>query len=124
MLLTKVDEFNVTEADFYLSEDQAYDFVRSIGEESPRLMAHIAMSNGHGLMWYRRTIRWIQLAQIWGVEAIETQPTDANSWVRARYTDGRPPLGVVSTNGFGGSTIRLPTTSLVQGSIPNKTTGL
>ena len=32
MLLTKVDEFNVTEGDFYLDATLSQDFVRSIGE--------------------------------------------------------------------------------------------
>ena len=59
MLLTKVDEFNVTEADFYLDENQADDFVLSIGEESPRLMAHIAMSDEPWTNVVQSIIQWL-----------------------------------------------------------------
>lgn len=102
MLLTKVDKFNVTEADFYLSEDQAYDFVRAIGEESPRLMAHVAMSDGPwtDVVQVDYTMANSVLSQIWNLEPIDAQPVDSNTWVRARYADGRPALGVVATNGI------------------------
>lgn len=102
MLLTKVDEFNVTEADFYLNENQADDFIRSVGEESPRLMAHIAMSNvpWTDVVQVDYTMSNSILAQIWGLQGREDQPTSPDTWVPATYTDGRPPLGVVATNGI------------------------
>ena len=102
MLLTKVDAFNVTEADFYLSEAQAYDFIRSIGEESPRLMAHIAMSDGPwtDVVQADYTMGNSILSQIWNLEPVDDVPVDVDTWVQVRYTDGRPPLGVVATNGI------------------------
>ena len=102
MLLTKVDEFNVTEADFYLSEDQADDFTRSIGEESPRLMAHIAMSDvpWTDVVQADYTMTNSILSQIWGLRGRDEQPTTPDTWVPGRYTDGRPPLGVMATNGI------------------------
>ncbi len=102
MLLTKVDEFNVTEADFYLDEGQAFDFVQSIGEESPRLMAHIAMSDKPwtALVQAEYTMANSILTDIWNLEAMDRVSTGVEDWVPAKYTDGRPPLGVVSTNGI------------------------
>ena len=102
MLLTKVDEFNVTSADFYLEDDLEYDFVRSIGEESPRFMAHIATQD---VPWSQvvqadYTIANSILTQIWNLEPVDRASTGTDDWVLSRYVDGRPPLGVVSTNGI------------------------
>ncbi len=102
MLLTKVDEFNVTQADFYLDEAQGYDFVQSIGEESPRLMAHIAMSDvpWTAVVNAEYTMANSILMDIWNLEPMGQASTGVDDWVQAQYTDGRPPLGVVSTNGI------------------------
>ncbi len=40
------------------------------------------------------------LVQVFHVTPIEGEPTDAAGWVRSRYTDGRPPGGIVMTSGF------------------------
>lgn len=98
MLLTKVDEFNVTEGDFYLEEDLSQEFVRSIGEEAPRFMAHIASSD---VPWSQvvtadYTIANGLLQDIWELEPVDANSTEA--WQPMRYTDGRPALGVLSTN--------------------------
>ena len=102
MLLTKVDEFNVTGADFYLDDDQEYDFALSVGEESPRLMAHIATQD---VSWSQvvqadYTMANSILTEIWALEPVEEASTGVDDWVISKYTDGRPPLGVVSTNGI------------------------
>ena len=98
MLLTKVDEFNVTEGDFYLDATLAQDFVRSIGEEAPRFMAHIASSD---VPWGQvvtadYTIANGLLQDIWELEPVD--PSNPDVWQPMRYTDGRPTLGVLSTN--------------------------
>lgn len=99
MLLTKVDEFNVTHSDFYLDDTLGQAFVRSIGEEAPRFMAHVATSD---VSWSTvvtadYTMANSVLQEIWELEPVEA--TSADEWQPMRYTDGRPPLGVLSTNG-------------------------
>ena len=97
MLLTKVDEFNVTQSDFYLADELEQEFVRSIGEEAPRFMAHIATSD---VPWSQvvtadYTIANSILQDIWELEPVDEMAT---GWQPMRYTDGRPPLGVLATN--------------------------
>lgn len=102
MLLTKVDEFNVTEADFYLDEALEYDFVQAIGEESPRLMVDVAMSDAPWteVVKVDYTMANQILIDIWNLEPINGSSSGSDDWVKAKYTDGRPSLGVVSTNGI------------------------
>ena len=96
--LTRVDGFNIDESDYHLDESLAFPFVRAVGEEPLRLLAHVAFQD---LPWTEivtgdYTIADDLLAQIWSLD----YPEDQTGWQVARYTDGRPPGGVLMTNGL------------------------
>lgn len=99
-LLTRVDEFAVPGSDFGL--DDEYAFTRAVGDEPLRLLAWIAT---HDRPWTDAvtadyTMANDTLLQVFQLTPIEGEATDAAGWVRARYTDGRPPGGIVMTSGF------------------------
>ena len=102
MTLTKVDEFNVNHQDYGLQETLAYPFVLSIGEEAPRLMAEIATEDRPwtDLVTADFTMANALLIDIWELESIEQEPTTDSPWVKARFKDGRPAGGIISTNGL------------------------
>lgn len=97
--LTEVDEYNVPADDFQL-EDQEYDFLRSVGDEPLRLLAHVASND---LPWTEvvtadYTMANDLLVSIWPLEYIEED--EGATWKKAQYTDGRPSNGVMATNGL------------------------
>ena len=101
-LLTQVEQFNLKHSDYGLPDEQAYHYLRSIGEEPLRLMAHVGSKD---LPWTEivtadYTMANRLLMDIWPliplVEPSETSP----DWLPAQYTDGRPPGGVLMTNGL------------------------
>ena len=98
---TRVDLFTVVAHDFYLNtvEDWYY-FNRAVGEEPLRLMAHIVAND---LPWTETvtsdyTLVNPLLEQLFPV--VLTGEHADSEWKPARYTDGRPPVGVLGTNGL------------------------
>ena len=96
-LLTRVDEFNVASQNVGLELEDQYLFLRSVGEEPLRLMASVATQD---LPWTTivttdTTVANDTLASFW---PLEMDPGEG--WRPARYTDGRPPGGVVMSNGL------------------------
>lgn len=92
--LTRQDAWFVTAADYGL-EDQP-GFAAAVGEEPLRIVSHVAM---HDLPYTEIvTGDWTmaneQLAAAWPLE----YPEGATGWQVARYTDGRPTAGVLTTN--------------------------
>lgn len=98
--LTRVDEFPVSGTDFGLGASDEYSFLRSVGEEPLRLMAHVATED---LPWTEvvtadYTMANDLLVSIWDLAYID--PDLQQEWKPARYGDGRPAAGVVTTNGL------------------------
>ena len=106
---TRVDQFDIVSDDFNLD---AYvwwfPFSRTVGEEPLRLMAHIAAND---LPWTEivtsdTVLANDLLATIFPIEYLDgTSPDELSTenlsnWREARYTDGRPPVGILSTNGL------------------------
>ncbi len=96
--LTRTDVFNLTTASYDLDDALEFSLERSIGEEAPRLAAHVIASD---LPWstlvtadYTRANDL--LLELWPLVALE----DGEGWRTARYTDARPPIGVLATNGL------------------------
>ena len=89
------DETQVEAAEVGLSSDTAW--ARSVGEEPLRILAEVAATDQPWTTIV--TADWTmvddQLAQVWPVTA-----ESGAGWRRAAYTDGRPPAGVLSTNGL------------------------
>ena len=95
--LTRIDEFNVGVVDYNLPDSQEFPFLKSVGEETLRLMAYVASED---LPWSEivtadYTVANELLASIWPLD----YPEGASGWAKSHYTDGRPPGGVVMTNG-------------------------
>lgn len=96
---TLADEFNAPADDFGLG-DQEYDFLRSVGQEPLRVLAHVGVSD---LPWTEivtaeTTMANDLLAQIWPLEWVD--PSQTEGWREARYVDGRPAGGVLMSNGL------------------------
>lgn len=95
---TQVDSFNGRQIDYGFPINDEYAFERSIGDEPLRLMAWVA---SHDLPWTETVTADYTIANRYlaGTYALDTE-IDDESWTLARYTDGRPSAGVLSTNGL------------------------
>ncbi|MDG1482308.1 MAG: hypothetical protein P8R54_22145 [Myxococcota bacterium] len=96
--LTRVDVFNLSYFDYQLDPIEEYDFERAVGEEPLRLAAHVAVS---GQPWSEvvtadYTIANSLLAEIWSLD----YPEEESGWQVSHYTDGRPDVGVLASNGL------------------------
>lgn len=106
-LLTRVDAFNATVSDVGLPDDQEYTFERAVGDEPLVLMAAIAVQDRP---WTDVvTVDWTMandtLLGQWDLSPISTDEAGLSvpppdGWTPARYGDGRPPGGVLMTNGL------------------------
>ncbi|MFT5681415.1 MAG: hypothetical protein ACI8RZ_002321 [Myxococcota bacterium] len=96
--LTRTDSFNLTTGSYGLDADQEFTFERAIGEEAPRLAARLIAEDApwSALVTVDYTVVNEILEGLWPVEVLE----DGDGWRRARYTDQRPPIGVLATNGM------------------------
>ena len=96
--LTRIDDFEATYYDYDLEEDQDYAFLRSVGEEPLRVVARVIAED---MPWTEVVVGdWTMaddmLADIWDLE----RDADAVGWQPTHYTDGRPAVGVLATNGM------------------------
>ncbi|MFT5685593.1 MAG: hypothetical protein ACI8RZ_006547 [Myxococcota bacterium] len=96
---TRVDVFNLDTIDYDLDITQEYALERAVGEEPLRLAAHIITTDApwSELVTANYTVVDDLLLDIWPLTP--TDPT-ATGWQTATYTDGRPPAGVLATNGL------------------------
>jgi hypothetical protein len=96
---TQVDEFQLLYKEYdnlYRDSENEFPFERSAGEEPLRLLAHVAAT---GRPWTEiltadYTMANEVLASIWPIEHSGT------GWQRSHYTDDRPPVGVLASNGM------------------------
>jgi hypothetical protein len=100
-LLTRNEEFNIRSWEWGLPPDQDFAYLRAIGNEPPRLMAHIATRD---LPWTDVATADYTMANdmlFWLYPLEPLDETDVGEeWRVARYTDDRPAGGVVTTNGL------------------------
>ena len=94
---TRLDVFQTRWFDYGLGADQEHAFERSVADEPLRLAARIVTQD---LPWSTLvTADWTManplLAEVWPLER-----DDGEDWQPARYIDGRPGAGVLSTNGL------------------------
>lgn len=96
---TRVDAFNAGPEDYSLSDEQEYALERAVGEEPLRLVAHVVLSDAHysEIVTADYTRSEALLLSVWPLQA---EDPSASGWQTARYTDGRPPAGVLVTNGL------------------------
>ena len=98
----RIDNFNTTRHGLGISTEDEIRFERSVGEEPLRLMARVVADD---LPWTDVvTADWTManamLLDLYPLESVATDSGEDDEWQPARYTDGRPAAGVLSTNGL------------------------
>ncbi len=95
---TRVDTFDIVAYDYGLAATDEYAWERAVGEEPLRLMARVVTED---LPWSTVvTADWTMAQETLGATWPLDYPEDAEGWRVAHYTDGRPPVGVLATNGL------------------------
>lgn len=96
---TRVDVFDIIALDYGLDLQQEYDFERAVGEEPLRMMARVVADDRP---WSEIvTADWTMAEDILlSVWPLTPDDPSATGWQVARYTDGRPPVGVLASNGL------------------------
>lgn len=94
---TVMDQYEVGSSDYGLPYDQIDRFNHSVGEEPLRIMAHVINEDRPWteIVTADYTMANETLADVWPIDR-----PDGDGWQVSHYTDGRPPGGVVSTNGL------------------------
>ena len=95
---TRVDVFDIEVYDYGLPAILEYPFERAVGEEPLRIMSRVVTED---LPWTEIVLGdWTMaddiLATVWPLD----YPEGETGWVVSRYTDGRPGVGVLATNGL------------------------
>lgn len=93
--LTKTEQFPFTAYDLHLPDQNA--FVRSLGEEALRIVAHVASND---LPYTDIATGDFTMADETLASAFPIDRPAGEGWLPSQYTDGRPAAGVLSTNGF------------------------
>ncbi len=96
--LTVMDDYGVEPENYGLPATGGDAYAHAIGEEPLRLIATILEADRPwtDVVTADHTMANELLASIWPID----YPEGASGWQPARYTDGRPAAGVLSTNGF------------------------
>ena len=95
---TRVDVFDIEVFDYGLPATLEYAFERAVGEEPLRIMSRVVTED---LPWSDIVLAdWTMandiLASVWPLD----YPSGETGWTVAEYTDGRPGVGVLATNGL------------------------
>lgn len=95
---TRVDVFDIEVFDYGLPAALEYPFERAVGEEPLRIMSRVVTED---LPWTEIVLAdWTMandiLASVWPL----SYPSEGTGWEVAEYTDGRPGVGVLATNGL------------------------
>ncbi len=96
VFLTRQDNYSVDAFDHGLSDDDQFDFVRSVGDETLYMLSTIAEEDlpYSELVLADWTMANELLASIWPLD----YPAGATGWQKAQYNDARPKAGILSTN--------------------------
>lgn len=96
VFLTRTDGYSVGATDYGLPGSNQFAFVRSVGDEPLRILAHIVENE---LPYTEMVVGdWTManelLAQAWPVD----YPEGETGWKKVKYTDSRPAAGILATN--------------------------
>lgn len=94
---TLVDIYDIEYGDYFLEPSQEYEFERSVGQEPLRLMAQVIADD---LPWSEVVMANYTMANDLLIDLWPLTPAGGEGWRRAWYNDGRPGVGVLSTNGL------------------------
>lgn len=86
------------ETSYGLDDAEERIFIRSVGEEMPRILSQIAEKD----LPYTELVvgDWTMADETLGAVWPLDYPEDGEGWQEARYTDGRPAVGILATNSF------------------------
>ena len=95
---TLVDDVTLQAGEAGFDPADEYRYVRSVGEEPLRLLAHVGVRDVpfSEIVTADYTMANEVLGALWPLD----YPADATGWQVAHYTDDRPAAGVLSTNGL------------------------
>ncbi len=98
--LLRLDTLRVDTSEFDLPTGDSYAFTRAFGDEPARLVAHVAALDRPftDIVTTDVTMANAMLLELAPLEAVD--PTSTAPWQEARYTDGRPANGILSTSGL------------------------
>jgi len=96
VFLTRADGYTVDADDYGLASDQQFAFVRSVGDETLRVFAHIVENElpYTDLVTADWTMANELLAQAWPLD----YPEGETGWKKVQYTDARPAAGILASN--------------------------
>ncbi|MFT5680986.1 MAG: hypothetical protein ACI8RZ_001892 [Myxococcota bacterium] len=100
--LTRLDQFQVVYYDYGFEESESCEFNRSVGQEPLRLAAHLAVTDApwSELVTADYTMANETLLSVWPLDTDEDPASSTTGWVESRYTDNRPPVGLLASNGL------------------------
>lgn len=99
----RTEEFYITPDSIGVPDEQHQAWLSGVGEEPLRLAAWLAARDRPWgeVFTADSTMSTDVLVERWPVEAADDlDPSSDPDWFPARYSDGRPALGVLGTNGF------------------------
>ncbi len=96
----RADELRVGPTEFGFEDGDLPWFTRALEDEPARLMARVATDDRpwSDVVRANTTLANAELAALVPLEFLD--PTDPAEWKEARYTDGRPALGILATSGL------------------------
>ena len=96
--LTRIDTFPLSHRDYDLDDELEHAFEVAVGEEPLRLMAHVAVNDlpWSDIVTADYTLANGLLRDVWPLESNE----DTEDWAIATWTDGRPAVGILASNGL------------------------
>ena len=95
---TRVDVFDIEYYDYHLDPLEEFAFEQAVGEEPLRLIARIAVEDRPWveIVTTDTTVANEVLGALWPLD----YPEGETGWQEVHYTDGRPAVGVLATNGL------------------------
>lgn len=94
--LTRQDAWDITAADYGIADEPS--FAASVGEEPLRILSYVAEND----LPYSEVVtgNWTMANEVLAEAYPVDYPAGETGWKQVHYTDGRPAVGVLSTNGF------------------------
>ena len=98
----RTDVMPVGPEDYGLPTELTYSLSRMIGEEPLRLIAHLAAEDRpwSDIVLTDEVMATSLLTEIWPVALEDPEAADEDGWGLARWTDHRPAMGVLASNGL------------------------